>query len=102
LEGVDLDGATGVGLGRVVFPNDLAVGLNFLDAGPALLQEDISIGQQRCVVDGSHGNLPLDRAIGGDDGEASGGIIGGEDAASGCLTEEGGGESQSEGQRCEP
>ena len=83
LKGMHLHRFAGVGLRRVVFPDHLLVAIDLLNLGPALLQEHIAIGQHVRIVDGGHRNFPLKGTIGSDDRQSPGGIIGGENAATG-------------------
>jgi hypothetical protein len=66
LEGMDLDtfAAIAIAGGGVVLPDELLVGAEFDDLGPAFLEEDVSVGQHPGVMDGADGMFPLDPAVG--------------------------------------
>ena len=59
----------------VILPDEFAVGIEFDDACPAILVEEMAVGQQMEVVDLPTGDLPLDGAVGSDGGQRLGRIV---------------------------
>ena len=69
LERMHLDRPAGVAIAfRVVIPDRLAVLVELDDPRPAILIEDVAVGQQVQIVDLPARKLPLHSAVGGDGG----------------------------------
>ena len=77
LEGVNFNALALVAIhfASVVFPNGLLVRRDLHDFRPALLKENVSIWQDRRVVNRADFHFPFHRAIRRDDGEPSRRIV---------------------------
>ena len=79
LERVHLDGPVSVAVALcIVLPDGPTVGVEFYDLRPAVLIEQVTIGEEMEIVDRAAGDFPFDAAVGADRGERVGGRVGGD------------------------